>query len=365
MRKAPKPTLAAVAGRAGVSAPTVSKVLNGRTDVSAETRARVVRALEEAGYESPRQRRAARTVAVGPPVVEILIGSLGSGYMTEILDGLLDYAVELGIETVVSKTAASGTSEPSAQRPTPETRARRMVEEGRRGLLVVTPAVRDSQLNAFLRRKIPVVVIDPHNTPSDVVSVGATDWAGGKSATEHLIELGHRRIAFVGGAVTVDCNLARLHGYLAALMAAGIPVDEQYIVNGQFHAEHGVRGLTALLSLGTPPTAIFAANDLIASGILAGARRSGIAIPRDLSVVGFDGSYLAEESVPRLTTVNQPLNAIARAALDSLLRQIKGEPFAAKRTELATKLVVRDSTAPPATTTTCRATGNGRHGHDH
>jgi LacI family transcriptional regulator len=344
VQKTPKPTLAVVARRAGVSAPTVSKVLNGRTDVSAETRARVVRALEEAGYESPRQRRAAGAVGIGPPVIEILIGSLGPGYMTEVLGGLLDYAAELGIETVVSKTSGL-----SARRPTAEGRARRMVEEGRRGLLVVAAAARDSQLNAFLRRKIPVVVIDPHNTPSNVVSVGATDWAGGKSATEHLIELGHRRIAFVGGAVTLDCNLARLHGYMAALMAAGIPVDEPYIIHGQFLAEHGVRGLTALLSLSAPPTAVFAANDLIASGILAEARRRGLTIPRDLSVVGFDGSYPAEESVPRLTTVNQPLKAIARTALDSLLRQIDGEPLDAKRTELATKLIARDSTAAPPT----------------
>lgn len=354
VQKAPKPTLAAVARRAGVSAPTVSKVVNGRTDVSPETRARVIEALEEAGYESPRQRRAARTVGTGPLVIEILIGSLGSGYMTEILSRLLDYAAELGIETVVSKTGGL-----SAQRPTPECRAQRMVEEGRRGLLVVTASVRDSHLNAFLRRKIRVVVIDPLNTPSNVMSVGATDWAGGKSATEHLVELGHRRVAFVGGAVTVDCNLARLHGYLAALMAAGIPADDQYIVHGEFRAEHGVRGLTSLLSLRTPPTAIFAANDRIALGVLTEARRRHITIPRDLSVVGFDGSYLAEESVPRLTTVNQPLNAIARTALDSLIRQIEGEPFAAKRTELATKLVVGDSTAAPAMRTTRSDTVTG------
>lgn len=360
VQKRPKLTLAAVARRAGVSAPTVSKVINGRTDVSAETRARVISALAEAGYKSPRQRRAARADDTGPPVIEILIGSLGSGYTTEILGGLLDYAAELGIETVVSTTSGL-----SAQRPTPEGRAQRMVEEGRRGLLVVTAAVRDSQLRAFLRREIPVVVIDPHNTPSNVVSVGATDWAGGKSATQHLIELGHRRIAFVGGAVTVDCNLARLHGYLAALMAAGIPVNEPYLIHGEFLVEHGVRGLTTLLALSTPPTAIFAANDLIASGILAEARRRGVIIPQNLSVVGFDGSYLAEESVPRLTTVNQPLKAIARAALDSLLWQIEGKPFVARRTELATKLIVRDSTAAPATTVTCPAVVSGRHGDDH
>ncbi len=357
VRKAPKPTLAAVARRAGVSAPTVSKVLNGRTDVAAATRARVIRALEDTEYESPRKRRATRDIDTSPPAIEILIDGLVAGYMTEVLAGLLDYAAELGIETVVGMTSGV-----SARPLTPEDRAQRMIDEGRQGLLVVNSAIQESHLGAFLDRQIRVVVIDPHNTPSDVVSVGATNWAGGKSATEHLIELGHRRIAFVGGPVAVDCNLARLHGYLAALMAAGIPVDEKYIVHGELSADHGVRGLATLFSLSTPPTAIFAANDPIAFGVLTEARRRGIAIPQDLSVVGFDGSHLAEESVPRLTTVNQPLDAIARAALDSLLRQVEGVPSTAKRTELATNLIVRDSTAPPTTTTACTSTSDGLQG---
>lgn len=335
-----KPTLAAIARLTGVSAPTVSKVVNGREDVSPETRAKVLAALEEAGYQSPGQRR----TAAGPVVVEVAFDAINSNYATTVLSGILDFAAEADVEVLLSTTRHV-----RSQGGDLGSRAQRMLDEGRAGMIVVTSAFAESQLMAFRRRQIPVVVIDPLNPPpADVVSVGATNWAGGRAAAEHLLDLGHRRIAYLGGPESAECNQARLHGYMSALMSRGIDVDPGLVIHGNFRTECGVEGLARLLALPERPTAIFAGNDAIAVGVLREARRRGIRVPEELSLVGFDGTALAEDSVPALTSVSQPLHDMGRAALRTVLRQSRGEQLDSHRVELATQLVVRESTAPPA-----------------
>lgn len=335
-----RPTLAAVAREAGVSTPTVSKVINGREDVAAGTRARVLAALEMTGYQSPLQRR---TAEGRTPAVEVVFDSLNSAYAVEVLNGVMEHAAAEDVQVLLNVT-----QQQSASHLTPERRAQRILDEGRVGLIVVTSAFGEAQLDAFYRRHIPVVVIDPLNPPpGDVVSVGASNWAGGKSATAHLLELGHRRIAYLGGPSEAECSQARLHGYMAALMASGVAVNDEYIIPGIFRPEHGARGLRTLLALDERPTAIFAASDSIALGVLAEARRQRIRIPDDLSLAGFDGTFQAEEAVPALTSVAQPLQEMGRAALRFVLRQARGELLDSRRVELATHLVVRESTAPP------------------
>lgn len=335
-----KTTLAAIARLTGVSAPTVSKVVNGREDVAPQTRAKVLAALEDAGYQSPGQRR----TAAGPSVVEVAFDSVNSNYSLTVLNGILDYAAEAGVEVMLSATQHAPAGGHDLSR-----RAQRMVDEGRAGLIVVTSAFAEAQLMAFRRRQIPVVVIDPLNPPpGDVVSVGATNWAGGRAAAEHLLDLGHRRIAYLGGPKSAECNQARLHGYMSALMSRGIGFGPELVIHGNFRTEYGVEGLSALLAMAEPPTAIFAGNDAIAVGVLREARRRGIRVPEDLSLVGFDGTALAEDSVPALTSVAQPLHDMGRAALRTVLRQARGEQLDSHRVELATQLVVRESTAPPA-----------------
>ena len=337
-----KTTLAAVALQAGVSTPTVSKVVNGREDVAPETRARILAALEQAGYQSPVQRRSVTRTST---VIEVVVDVLTSAYTTEVLDGILQFAAAEDVEVLVS---VAGPSTPTVH--TAERRAQRMVDEGRAGMIVVTSAFSEAQMHAFRRRRIPVVVIDPLNPPpADVVSVGATNWAGGKAATEHLLELGHRRIAYIGGIERAECNQARLHGYMAALAAHGISVDPQYIISGgRFRRDSGVSGMKALLGLKKPPTAIFAGSDSIALGVLSEAAHCGLKVPGDISLVGFYGTIQGEECVPALTSVAQPLEEMGRAALRSLLRQARGEVLDSHRVELATHVIVRESTAAPA-----------------
>ncbi len=336
-----KVNLGDVAALAGVSAPTVSKVINGRDDVAEATRARVQEALGKLGYESPAQRRSRST---GPALVELVFHGLHSSYSLEVMAGIVESAAEEGVEIVLSSVKPA-----KLRHVDHEKWAQRLAESGRRGLILVTSEVTAGQLRSFRQRNIPVVVIDPLSPPdSGYVSVGATNWAGGKAATEHLIALGHGKIAFLGGPETVECSVARLHGYLAALRANNVPANPDYVLPGRFNRESGISGARQLLALDDPPSAIFAANDVIALGVLDEARQQGIRVPEQLSLVGFDGTDLTEQSVPRLTSVAQPLQEMGWAALRTVLRLAKGETLESSHVELATRLVVRDSTAPPA-----------------
>jgi LacI family transcriptional regulator len=196
---------------------------------------------------------------------------------------------------------------------------------------------------------LPLVLIDPIN-PVDpsLPSVGATNWQGGMGAIQHLLELGHRRIAMIRG---YECLVddARYHGYVAALSGCGIAVDEALIRRGQFRFGPSVEAAEEILNSASPPTAFFAANDLAALGVIEAARRTRRSVPRDLSVVGFDDSMYASASSPQLTTVRQPYLQMGEVAYQLLSDQIDGRDPASIRVELAATLVVRDSTTPPRT----------------
>jgi LacI family xylobiose transport system transcriptional regulator len=198
-------------------------------------------------------------------------------------------------------------------------------------------------------RGIPFVVVDPTGEPlHDTPSIGATNWNGGLTATRHLLGLGHRRIGVIGGPAWILCSRARLDGYRAAMDEAGVPIDPQLISHGEFHVEEGIDRGRALLALADRPTAIFAGNDLQALGVYQAVREARLHIPEDLSVVGFDDLPVAQWVGPPLTTVRQPLVEMAVAAAELVLQMANGEAPAQARRELATELVVRESTAPPS-----------------
>lgn len=329
-------TIARIAESAGVSVPTVSKVINGRSDVAAETRQRVEAAIQEYGYQRPDR------TSQHAPLVDLVFHELESAWAIEIIRGVEAVAREVGLAVVLSElqgqhTPRSGWIEGVlARRPT--------------GVISVFSELRELQRSQLSSRGIPLVVVDPtgepgHGTPS----IGATNWSGGLSATRHLVELGHRRIAVISGPDGVLCSRARLDGYRAAMDAAGIPVDPQLIRNGDFHVEAGFAQARELLALPEPPTAIFAGSDLQALGVYEAARQAGLRIPDDLSVVGFDDLPVAQWVGPPLTTVRQPLVEMAAAAVRLLVSLARGEQPAHTRLELATTMVLRQSTAPPRT----------------
>ncbi|HEY1318737.1 MAG TPA: substrate-binding domain-containing protein, partial [Streptosporangiaceae bacterium] len=216
------------------------------------------------------------------------------------------------------------------------------------GIIAVFSELTAAQQWKFAARSIPLVVLDPtgeplHQTPS----VGATNWNGGLAATRHLLDLGHRRIAMISGPTEWPCCRARLDGYRAAMDAAGVPADPRLVRISTLYVEGGLRDGLELLRRPRRPTAIFTANDLQALGVYEAARQLGLRIPQDLSVVGFDDLPFTQWSGPPMTTVRQPLTDMGAAAAEMVLTLASGRQPASTRVELATTLVVRQSTAPP------------------
>lgn len=328
-------TIADIARAAGVSLPTVSRVLNGRSDVAAATRRRVEDLLAEHGY----RRRAAGT-ASRANLIDLVFNDLDSPWAVEILRGVEKVAHAAGVGAVVSAVHHQAAS---TQQWLVGVRSRNSD-----GAILVTskPAPR---LNAELRRLgMPLVVIDPAGVPTfDIPTIGATNWAGGRSAVLHLLSLGHRRIGMIAGPPALLCSRARLDGYRSALESAGVEVDDGLVRVGDFSHESGFALGSALLGGPRPPTAVFASSDQMALGVYEAARQSGLRVPDDLSVVGFDDLPQARWSPPPLTTVRQPLAEMGAAAADMLLQLVQGRTPDVLRVELSTSLVVRDSCAAP------------------
>ena len=329
------PTIAEIARLAGVSPPTVSKVVNGRSEVAAETRARVQKVLHERGY---RRRKKPTTPA---PLLELVFHELAGIYPIEIINGVERVADEHRLAVVVSE---------SQGRQTPRREwIERVLVRCPTGVIPVFSDLSGDQQARLSARSIPFVVLDPNGVPGDEVpSVGSTNWHGGLSATRHLLELGHRRIGIITGPRWALCSRARLDGYRAALEAAAVPVDPRLIREGEFEIADGLAHTMALLRLADPPTAVFALNDGMAIGVYHAAHQAGLRIPDDLSVVGFDDYALDEWLVPPLTTVRQPLREMGEAAARMVLDLAQGRPSSSHRRELATDLVVRSSTRTPA-----------------
>ncbi|WP_255948345.1 LacI family DNA-binding transcriptional regulator [Streptomyces odontomachi] len=326
-------TLATIARAAGVSVATVSKVVNDRGGVAPRTRARVQELLHQHDYLAPVFRH---TEAAQSPTIEVQFRGDLKSYVAEALEGIIDSAAELGASVVIGR----------ASRAPHWTRD--LVSAGRRALIAITGVYTAAHLDELARAGLPLVVLDPLHLPdSRVNSVGATNFAGGLAATRHLLSLGHRRVAYLGGPTMAVCNQARVHGYRAAMEAEGAPVPDAYVQPGDFTYGAGLLGAAALLDLEAPPTAIFAGNDEIALGVVETARARGLRVPEDLSVVGFDDTNLARMASPPLTTVRQPLREMGGAALRTALRVANGEKLESHHIELATELVVRASTAPP------------------
>jgi LacI family xylobiose transport system transcriptional regulator len=327
------PTLAEIAREAGVSTPTVSKVLNGRADVAPATRARVEELLQRHGY---------RRRAVGPPsrLFDLVFHELESAWAMEVIRGVEIVAREEKLHIVLSE---SGGALSPAQSWVDGVLARRPA-----GVVLVLSDLDAVQRTQLASREIPFVVLDPAGDPADgVPAVGTNNWLGGVTATRHLIDLGHRRIGLIGGPSRMLCSRARLDGYRAALETAGLPYESRLVREGDFHFEAGYSAGRDLLALASPPTAVFAGNDLQALGLYEAARELGLRVPADLSVVGFDDLPLARWVGPPLTTIRQPLVAMAETAARLALALGRGEKPATTRVDLATSLVIRHSTAPP------------------
>ncbi|MEU6551215.1 substrate-binding domain-containing protein [Streptomyces sp. NPDC046915] len=333
------PTLAVVAREAGVSVPTASKVVNGREDVAPETRRRVTEALDRLGYVRRPRFDAGKT----PGLVDLVVHSLDSSCSGAVLHGVEEAAHEAGLEVVVS----AGLNRTRGGRPE-RGWLDKLTARGSSGVLFNLAELSPSQYAWLDQHRIPYVMIDPvHEPPPGVVSVGAQNWQGGVTATEHLLGLGHERVAVIAGHRRRMGSSARVAGYRSALASAGVRQRAEYIRHAGFDEATARLHTHELLDLPDPPTALFVCSDRMALGVYAALAERGVRVPDEISVVGFDDLPEARWVTPPLTTVRQPLSEVAATALRLLVRMMHGERPEGTRTELSTRLVRRASTAPP------------------
>jgi len=327
-------TIAMVARAAGVSVPTVSKVLNGRDEVNPATRRRVQDALAASGYQ-----RRGRPPAGRVGLVDFVITELDTAWACELLRGAEHEAYRRGVKLVLTVTH----DRPDRPREWLPTITSRPTD----GVVLVLSTTRQVPVRGLPLADIPLIVVDQiGGFDQGTATIGASNYAGGFAATAHLAELGHHRIAMITGPGRVPCSQQRLDGYRAALTRAGLPTDGALVREGDFHPPGGRRGAAELLDLPDPPTAVFTGNDQQARGVYEEAHARGLRIPQDLSVVGFDDVDVCEWMTPRLTTVRQPLAQMAALAIRHVLEHPPAPDEPPLRLELATTLVVRESSAP-------------------
>jgi LacI family transcriptional regulator len=338
-------TIRQVAELAGVSISTVSRALNGQSDVSDETRLAVEEVARSHGYAYRRVPPAgpARAEQVAEPLsglVGVTTTTPGTAYFSTILTGITEALAERDMWAVVCRTRQEHDREVSV--------LKRLMRSEMAGALLLLPEESPDELRALKDAGLVFVVVDPlHDLGPEMAVVSAANSSGAYQATTHLLERGHRRIGVLTGRRDGAATRARLQGHYAALAEAGVMPDPLLEVEADFLVPGGEAGAERLLASANPPTAIFAFNDSMAIGALHAARARGLRLPEDLSVVGFDDAPEAEAAHPGLTTVRQPLEELGRMAVNLLVRLLENHEFEPPRVELATRLVVRSSTARP------------------
>jgi LacI family transcriptional regulator len=329
-------TLTEVAEEAGVSLITASRALRGVGRVAKETRERVLAAAAKLDYTPDMIAQKMRGGNSG--LIGVFVNGFRSLVMHELLSALNDEARRLGFDLIVfnadhfDDARRAGTAE--------------MLRKLCDGLLLLLPDSKDGLLDRLERAHAPCVLVSFAGRQIDLPVVLGSNRLAARAAVEHLLGLGHRRIAFIAGTSFTGQSEERQRGYEDALRAAGIAIEPAYQRQGDFNDASGFVETQALLALPQPPTAIFAANDAMAFGALDALSTAGLKVPDDVSVVGFDDVIRAAFVHPKLTTVRQPLHEIAIRAVAELVGAIRDGRAGGLRIELPARLVIRDSTGP-------------------
>lgn len=332
-------TINDVARAAEVSVSTVSKVVNGRYGVAPATIARVHQVITDLGYETSlvaSSLRSTRTNIIGILVAEF------EPFALELLHGIS--ATLRG--TRYDLMAYAGNLSPEGHAGWERRSLSRLGGTLIDGAIIVTPTVE------IPHSSVPVIAIDPHAGAEMPIAIDVDNRGGARTATKHLIDLGHRRIGHIRGRKDLKSAHLREEGYRQALEEAGIRFDEQLVQDGDYQHDAALQAANRLLDLAEPPTAIFAANDISALAALQVAGERGLPVPSALSVIGFDDIPAAAQSAPPLSTVRQPLHEMGSQAVGMLLSILAGEA-AESPAQLPAVLVPRETTAAPP--------GNQRH----
>ncbi|MGQ2997097.1 LacI family DNA-binding transcriptional regulator [Variovorax sp.] len=329
-------TLADIAAAAGVSVMTASRAVNNQPGVSSQTRDALLKVASELGYEG---HRTASKSGTRPRLIGLIATRLNHPFVADIVGSVVETAAAAGIEVLVY-------SQGPPNRP-PSVEVLQLMRQSTEGVVALLPYRLDLMIDMASER-FPVVMIDSPGEPGELPCVAADSYGGARAAMKHLAELGHRRIAFVAGAEKLESALDRRRAYDDAIAVHGLERDPALVVPGEYDFEGGRAAARQLLALPRRPSAVFAANDLSAFGLMGVFQEHGLRIPEDVSVVGFDDVAAAAQVHPALTTVRQPLADMGRAAVSTLLAQIAGVDAGTTRVTLPAELIVRRSTAAPA-----------------
>ena len=342
-------TIRDVAERAEVSVATVSHVINDTHYVSPELRQRVLDAIEELDYRPNRLAQALSKQAL--PLLALVVPDISNPYWSHVARAVQDVTDQHDYSVIVCSTDGI------LKR---EVRFLRSLSGWIGGLILHPYHVTHEHVDRYMGSTVPVIILGDfltaerqsfdkdggEVTPSNWDYVGGDNQSAAQAEVEYLIGLGHRRIAFIQGPAGTPTVTRRLAGFRRALELAGLDVDDDLLIPGDYTRDAGRAGMATLLDMEHPPTAVFCANDLIALGALETVRQRGCCVPHDISIVGFDDIDEAERVLPALTTVRQPPRRLGVVAADTLIERLEGrtEP---RRILLEFSLVVRESTAPP------------------
>lgn len=325
-------TIADVARVAGVSTATVSKVINDRYGVAASTGAHVRGVIEDLGYVSSLGARSLRSLHTN--VLGILVADF-EPFSTELLKGASRAVHDTGYELLAYSVGRAGQETAGWERRSLSQLHGTLID----GAILCTPTIVEVPAG------VAVVAVDPHTGPTALPTVDSDSFGGAKCATEHLLGLGHRRIAFIGGRDDLNSSRERERGYRAAMQDAGVEVDDALVRFGDYTGEPAAGAVSEMLAEQNPPTAVFAANDLSAMGVLEAAAEADLRVPEDLSIVGFDNIPESALTTPALTTVEQPIQQMGERALTMLIDLLAGRQTEA-HVRLPTRLVERGSCGP-------------------
>ncbi len=329
-------TLKALARLAGVHPSTVSRVLNGdpQQRVSPEVRERIVALARDHGYQPNRLARALRLKR--SHVVGTLIPDISNPFFAALFRGIEDALAGQEFSVILANTD----DEPAREQRGLDMLRGRQVD----GLILATARRCDPAIAALAASGFPFVLVNRHTEPLAANAVVPDDYNGASAAVDHLVALGHRRIAHIAGLDEMSTGHKRRLGYAAALCRHGLPADPSLVVTGNYREAGGYEAMRRLLALTEPPTAVFAVNDLAAAGALRALAAAGLHVPDDVSLVGFND--LPTGTSPRLTTLHVPLHALGVAAAERLLDVLAAPAAPREPVVVPVELVRRESTGP-------------------
>ena len=323
-----------VAQRAGVSISTVSHVVNNSRTVGEGSRYRVLQAMDELSYKPntlARSLRRRQSNSIG-----LIVPDSANPFFAEVARGIEDTSFDQNYSVILCNS--DGDLDKQA------IYTNLLIERQVAGILFVAAGVSTELVDDLSRRRVPLVVIDREVPGVEVDTVLTNHYQGGFLATQHLIDLGHRRIACISAGSELSPSAERVTGYRDALKTNGIVFDKSLVVLGDFQYESGYHAAHQLLQRESPPTAIFAINDLMAVGCISAVTERGSRVPEQISVVGFDDVRLASFSNPPLTTIAQPKREIGELATEILFARIHDLDAPPRFERLETTLIVRRST---------------------